>query len=137
MTHESRKKRPKNITVVISRLEKIRRALLRSRVKTALAAFAVLVAVALGIWVFVANSGDYAGGIFDRSVVQDEVKRQLDARQQQANEALAKDWNNEVAPRLEREAAEFRSNVESTLEGLRSGMPDPAHDPHHRDAVSR
>ena len=38
---------------------------------------------------------------------------ELDARQQQANEALAKEWNNEIAPRLKRNAAEFRSGVES------------------------
>ena len=124
MTRKSPRGRPKNITVVISRLEKIRRALLRSRVKTALQAAGILIAVALGISVYLASNGDKPGGIADRSVVQDEVKRQLDARQQQANEALAKDWNNEVAPHLERETTEFKSNVESTLGGLRSGMPD-------------
>ncbi|WP_417746742.1 serine/threonine-protein kinase [Rosistilla oblonga] len=126
MTRKSPKARPKDITVVISRLEKMRRALFRSRVKTVLAASAVLAAVALGIWVFLANYGGNTEGILDRSVVQDEVTRQLDARQQQANEALAKDWNNEVAPRLERETTEFRSNVEATLGGLSSGQPDQA-----------
>ena len=123
MTHKSPGKRPRNITVVISRLEKIRRALLRSRVMTALAASVILTAVALGIWVFVANYGDNTRGIADRSVVQDEVTRQLEERQQQANEALAKHWKIE-GPRLERERAEFRSKVESNIEGFLSGLPD-------------
>jgi serine/threonine protein kinase len=123
MTHKSPGKRPRNITVVISRLEKIRRALLRSRVKTALQASAILAVVALGISVIAANYGDNTGGIADRSVVQDEVTRQLEERQQQANEALAKEWKIE-GPRLERAGAEFRSNVESTLEGFLSGLPD-------------
>lgn len=130
MSQNAPERRPKNITVVISRLEKIRRALLRSRVKTALTASAILAAVALGIWGFVANYGDNAGWMVNRSIVQDEVARQLNTRQQQANELLAKEWNNEVAPRLERETSELRSNMESTLEGLRSGQPDqvPAND---------
>lgn len=130
MTRNSPGKRPKNITVVISRLEKIRRALIRSRVKTALTASAILATVALGIWGFVVNYGDISGGMVNRFIVQDEVARQLDARQQEANEALSKEWNNEVAPRLKRNTAEFRTNVESTLEGLRSGQPDqvPAND---------
>jgi serine/threonine protein kinase len=88
MNRTSPKARPKNITVVISRLEKIRRALLRSRVKTALAASVILAAVALGIWVIAANYGDNTGGITDRADVQDEVTRQLDARQQQAKKQL-------------------------------------------------
>jgi len=123
MTHKSPGKRPRNITVVISRLEKIRRALLRSRVKTALQASAILAVVALGISVIVASNGDNTGGIADRSVVQDEVTRQLDARKQQANEALAKEWKIE-GPRLERETAGLRSKVESNIEGLLSGLPD-------------
>jgi serine/threonine protein kinase len=123
MTHKSPGKRPRNITVVISRLEKIRRALLRSRVKTALQAAAILAVVALGISVIAANYGDNTGGIADRSVVQDEVSRQLDARKQQANEALAKEWKIE-GPRLERAGAELRSKVESNIEGFLSGLPD-------------
>jgi hypothetical protein len=92
-------------------------------VKTALQASAILAVVALGISVIAANYGDNTGGIADRSAVQDEVTRQLDARKQQANEALAKEWKI-VGPRLERETAEFRSNVESNIEGFLSGLPD-------------
>ena len=114
MTHKSPKARPKNITVVISRLEKIRRDLLRSRVKTALQASAILAVVALGISVIVANYGDNTGGIADRSVVQDEVARQLDARQQHAKK------------QLEAEQEQFNAALGAEVaESLsRSGLPD-------------
>ena len=119
MTHKSPKARPKNITVVISRLEKIRRDLLRSRVKTALAASVILAAVALGIWVIAANYGDNTGGITDRADVQDEVTRQLDARQQQAKKQLEAEQEQFNAAL----GAELAANVAEAIASLPDQVP--------------
>ncbi len=124
MTRKSPRARPKNISIVISQLEKIQRPLLRSKIKPLLYAAAFLVVVAFGVSVFLANNRDRANGIAAQSAVQDEVTRQFEARRQLADDALAKEWNTEIAPRLERETAELRSNVKATLKAIRFDPPD-------------
>ena len=60
MTQKTSWRRPKSITVVISRLEKIRQTLLRSRLKTAFYASAILVAASLVVSVFIAKNKELA-----------------------------------------------------------------------------